>query len=215
MPAVRAGGSRGRRWASADLPGRRPAWSLPSACSRCGPATPSTTATPSPTARSPCSTSPRCAPSWPSRLTEQLARAGNQNAVNFRPAFQLAVEAAIDTDTFRSIFRTAVHRTHQAVLASNQGDDASALDLSDSVSLIVANLSLPSSAAPGQSNPGSLDNSLGDVTQRLSDLRVWSWQDYSGTVALLGLRRRTGPRRRGHRPVDAPAAHAFDASGGG
>ena len=32
------------------------------------------------------------------RLTEQLARSGNQNAVNFRPAFQLAVEAAIDDE---------------------------------------------------------------------------------------------------------------------
>ena len=51
------------------------------------------------------------------RLTQELARAGNQQAVNFRPAFELAVEAAVDTDTFRSIFRTAIQRTHQSLLA--------------------------------------------------------------------------------------------------
>jgi hypothetical protein len=120
------------------------------------------------------------------RLTEQLALAGNQQAVNFRPAFQLAVEAAIDTDTFRSIFRTAVRRTHQAILVSQDGD-GSALDLSDSVTIIASNLTLPSSAAQGQSSSGGLDNSLGDVTQRMSDLRVWSWEDYAGVVTIVGL----------------------------
>src|SRR4029077_20930296 len=50
------------------------------------------------------------------QLTEQLALNGNQQAVTFRPAFQLAIEAAIDTESFRSIFRTAVRRTHEAIL---------------------------------------------------------------------------------------------------
>lgn len=120
------------------------------------------------------------------RLTEQLARSGNQQAVNFRPAFQLAVEAAIDTDTFRSLFRTAVKRTHQAILAS-QDDTGTGLDLSDSISIIASNLTLPSSAATGQGNQGQLDNSLTDVTKRLSDLRFWSWEDYAGIVTLIGL----------------------------
>ena len=48
-------------------------------------------------------------------LTAQLARSGNRQAVVSRPAMQLAVEAVIDTDTFRSIFRTAVRRAHEAV----------------------------------------------------------------------------------------------------
>src|SRR4051794_9613186 len=55
------------------------------------------------------------------QLTEQLALSGNQQAVTFRPAFQLAIEAAIDTDSFRSIFRTAVSRTHAAILAGQEG----------------------------------------------------------------------------------------------
>src|SRR5947199_8843367 len=55
------------------------------------------------------------------RLTEQLALTGNQPAVEFRPAFQLAIEAAIDTDTSRSILRTAVRRTHAAILSSQGG----------------------------------------------------------------------------------------------
>src|SRR6516162_8532298 len=76
------------------------------------------------------------------RLTEQLARSGNQQALAFRPAVQLAIEAVIDTDTFRSIFRTAVRRTHQALLEGRSGD--AGLDLSDSVSIIAASLQLPS-----------------------------------------------------------------------
>src|SRR4051794_31171331 len=56
-----------------------------------------------------------------SQLTEQLALSGNQQAVTFRPAFQLAIEAAIDTDSFRSIFRTAVRRTHEAILVDPNG----------------------------------------------------------------------------------------------
>ena len=122
-----------------------------------------------------------------SRITEQLARSGNQTAVNYRPAMQLAVEADVDTDSFRSIFRTAVRRTHAAVLVSQDtgGDPNSAvLDLSDSISIITANLSLPSSAARGQSSPGGLNNSFADITKKLSDLQVWSWQDYSSAIAL-------------------------------
>ena len=125
-----------------------------------------------------------------SRITEQLARAGNQTAVNYRPAMQLAVEAAVDTDSFRSIFRTAVNRTHKAIIESqDNGSDpsAAALDLSDSISIITANLSLPSSAATGQSNPGGLNNSFADITKKLSDLQVWSWESYAGLVMTIGL----------------------------
>lgn len=125
-----------------------------------------------------------------SRITEQLARAGNQTAVNYRPAMQLAVEAAVDTDSFRSIFRTAVSRTHTAILQSqDDGTDptTSALDLSDSISIITANLSLPSSAAPGQTSPGGLNNSFSDITQKLADLQVWSWEDYATVLAVAGL----------------------------
>jgi hypothetical protein len=42
---------------------------------------------------------------------EQLARNGNQNAIAFRPAVVLAIETVVDTDTYRSIFRSAVRRT--------------------------------------------------------------------------------------------------------
>ena len=71
-------------------------------------------------------------------LTEQLARNGNQQAVNFRPAFELAVEAGINTDTFRSIFRTAVERTHQALLEGQA--DGAGLNLSDSIAIITSTL---------------------------------------------------------------------------
>src|SRR2546423_844780 len=55
------------------------------------------------------------------RLTAQLVQAGNQQATSFRPAFELALEGVIDTDTFKSIFRNAVRRTHQAIIQGNGG----------------------------------------------------------------------------------------------
>ena len=82
------------------------------------------------------------------RITDDMAADGNQTAVEYRPAVQLAVQAAIDTDTFRAIFRNAVYRTHQAILAGH--DQHPSLDLSESVTAITANLQLPTNAGKGQ-----------------------------------------------------------------
>jgi hypothetical protein len=120
------------------------------------------------------------------RITEQLARGGNQQAVNFRPAFQLAVEAAIDTDTFRSIFRTAIKRTHEAILV-DQSQGTSGLDLSDSFAIIASTLQLPDSAAPGQTGGSSLGATFADTTERLGSWGVWQLDDISGGIALLAL----------------------------
>ena len=72
------------------------------------------------------------------RLTERLARAGNEQAIAFRPAAILAVEAVVDTDTFRSIFRTAIRQTHESLVDGLGG--AGGLDLSDSFALVSASL---------------------------------------------------------------------------
>ena len=89
-----------------------------------------------------------------------------------------------DTDTFRSIFRTAIRRTHQALLEGRSGTDG--LDLSDSVAIITASMQLPSTAAPGQST-NTFGQSLADVTQRAADLHVWELEDLVAAVALVGL----------------------------
>src|SRR5215207_3456011 len=117
-----------------------------------------------------------------SQLTEQLARGGNQQAVNFRPAFELAVEAGINTDTFRSIFHTAVERTHEALLAGQA--DGAGLNLSDSIAIITSTMQLPGSAAPGSQSSGGLAGSLTDVTDRLDSYRFWHWEDITGAVLL-------------------------------
>jgi len=115
-------------------------------------------------------------------LTEQLARNGNQQAVNFRPAFELAVEAGINTDTFRSIFRTAVERTHQALLEGQA--DGAGLNLSDSIAIITSTLQLPGSAEPGSQSSGGLADSLSDVTNRLDQYRFWQWEDITAGILL-------------------------------
>ncbi|HEX4776686.1 MAG TPA: hypothetical protein VFW74_07935, partial [Acidimicrobiia bacterium] len=90
------------------------------------------------------------------RLTEELARSGNEQAVNFRPGLQLAIESVVDTDAFRSIFRTAVRRTHAAILSGRNG--SSGLDLQDSVAIITS--SLQASESPAQT--GEQQGGLGD-----------------------------------------------------
>ena len=102
------------------------------------------------------------------RLTEQLARSGNQNAIAFRPAVALAIETVVDTDTFRSIFRTAIRRTHDALLRGGSG--STGLDLSDSFAIVTASLQAPSGGKASSS--GGLGQSLADVTKKLGDLHI-------------------------------------------
>jgi len=114
------------------------------------------------------------------RLTEQLVLSGNQEAVNFRPGLELAIQAGVDTDSFRSIFRTAVRRTHQAVITGHGG--AAGLNLADSVAVITSTLQLPGTAAPGAEG-GGLGSSLTDVTSRMGRLGVWKLDDTISAIA--------------------------------
>jgi hypothetical protein len=77
-------------------------------------------------ARSSRSTRRRCGESR--RLTEQLVQAGNQQATSFRPAFELALEGVIDTDTFKSIFAT-IRDTHESIIEQGDGGGRQGLDL--------------------------------------------------------------------------------------
>jgi len=117
------------------------------------------------------------------RLTDQLAAAGNDQAVNFRPAFQLAVEGAIDTDAFRSIFRTAVGSTHHALLAGGE----KGIDLSQALSVIATTLQLPNNARPGQNDASSLGNTFESVTKNMADLHVWQIEGWAHSLWLLGV----------------------------
>ncbi|MGH9277103.1 MAG: hypothetical protein ACRD12_03195 [Acidimicrobiales bacterium] len=118
------------------------------------------------------------------RITEQLALAGNQQAINFRPAFQLAIEGVTTTDAFLSIFRSAVMRAHQEVLRSGQGG---ALDLSDSVAIIAATVQLAQGGPTGEADERSLDRTLTDVTDRVSALQVWRWDNIATVVVGASL----------------------------
>ena len=141
------------------------------------------------------------------RLTEQLARSGNQNAIAFRPAVELAIETVVDTDTFRSIFRTAIRRTHEALLQGGSG--STGLDLSDSFAIVTASLQAPSGGKASSS--GGLGQSLADVTKKLGDLHIWDLDAITSTVAIVGARRRGGDGRAGRRAQPrspAPGGHA-------
>lgn len=119
------------------------------------------------------------------RLTEQLVRSGNQQAVNFRPAFELALEGVIDSDTFRSIFRNAVRRTHQAILEGQGGGQG--LDLGASFSVISSSLQISGGAGDAQQSKKGLNNSLSDVTERFDDLGIWDLEDTGNKIALAAF----------------------------
>ena len=119
------------------------------------------------------------------RLTEQLARSGNEQAIAFRPAAILAVEAVVDTDTFRSIFRTAIRQTHESLVDGLGG--AGGLDLSDSFALVSASLEAPSSGSSTKASGSGLGRSLADVTRRADQLHVWELGDAIELAAIVGI----------------------------
>jgi hypothetical protein len=121
------------------------------------------------------------------RLTGQLVQAGNQQATEFRPAVQLALEGVIDTDTFKSIFRNSVRRTHEAII-QEEGDGRRGLDLGASFSLITSSLQARGGEDSGaQQGAGGLDNSLSDVTRRVDDLGLWTAEGLVGEVTVASF----------------------------
>ena len=121
-----------------------------------------------------------------SKLTEELARAGNQQAVNFRPAFQFAVEVASDTDTFRAIFRNAIRKTHESLL-EGRGSGAG-IDLSDSLAIISSTVQLPGTAQVDDGGGGGgLNNSFDDITRRIGQLGVWGYEDTTALIFFVSL----------------------------
>jgi hypothetical protein len=118
------------------------------------------------------------------RLTEQLVQAGNQQATSFRPAFELALEGVIDTDTFKSIFRNAVRQTHESIIEQGEGGGRQGLDLGASFSLITASLQ---AGGGNQQGASGLDNSLSDITGTIDDYGLWSAEGIIGQVALGSL----------------------------
>ncbi len=118
------------------------------------------------------------------RLTEQLVQAGNQQATSFRPAFELALEGVIDTDTFKSIFRNAVRQTHKSIIEGEGGRRG--LDLGASFALITSSLQASGGSA-NQQGANGLNNSLSDVSSRIDDFGLWDEEGLVGQVAAGSL----------------------------
>jgi hypothetical protein len=122
------------------------------------------------------------------RLTAQLVEAGNQQATSFRPAFELALEGVIDTDTFKSIFRNAVRRTHEAIIEQGEGGGRQGLDLGASFALITGSLQASGGGGGGdQQGASGLDNSLTDVTGTIDDYGLWDAEGIVGQISAGAL----------------------------
>ena len=133
-----------------------------------------------------------------SRITEQLAQAGNQNAVNFRPAVPAGGRGR---DRHRHVPIDLPHRgvpDPRGHPREPRTNDSAALNLSDSVSIIVSNLSLPSNAESGPDRIGRARQQPRVTSPRqLTDLHVWDLDQYVSTVAAARTGRR--PTARGCR----------------
>ena len=112
------------------------------------------------------STRPPCAMSWPIGSPSSWPATATRTRSRSGPAVVLAIETVVDTDTFRSIFRTAIRRTHEALLQGGNG--STGLDLSDSFAIVTASLQAPSGGKASSS--GGLGQSLADVTKKLGHL---------------------------------------------
>jgi hypothetical protein len=121
------------------------------------------------------------------RLTDQLVQAGNQQASSFRPAFELALEGVIDTDTFKSIFRNAVRHTHKAIIEGEGEGGRRGLDLGASFALITSSLQASGGSGGNQQGASGLDNSLSDVTKKIDDLGLWDAEGTIGQIAGASL----------------------------
>ncbi len=121
------------------------------------------------------------------RLTAQLVEAGNQQATSFRPAFELALEGVIDTDTFKSIFRNAVRRTHESIIEQGEGGGRQGIDLGASFALITSSLQASGGGGGNQQGASGLDNSLTDVTSRIDDLGLWDAEGIVGQITAGAL----------------------------
>jgi len=119
------------------------------------------------------------------RLTAQLVQAGNQQATSFRPAFELALEGVIDTDTFKSIFRNAIRHTHESIIEQGDGGGRQGLDLGASFALITS--SLQAGGGGDQQGASGLDNSLSDVTSKIDDLGLWDAEGIVGQISAAAL----------------------------
>ncbi len=115
-------------------------------------------------------------------LTTELVKVGNQQAISYRPAFQAAIEAALDTDTFRSIIRNGIRTVHADVLRGGGG--SSGINLSDSISIISGNLQLPSNARGQPVQEGGFSSSFADITEDLASYGVWRLES---TIRAIGF----------------------------
>jgi hypothetical protein len=119
------------------------------------------------------------------RLTEQLVRNGNQQAISFRPAFETGIESALETDTFRSIFRGAIRTAHADLLHGGSGGGG--INLSESVSVVASTLRLSGSDPAQEIKKGSFASSFSDVTTKLGDLGIWDLDDTITTVSIIAI----------------------------
>jgi hypothetical protein len=119
------------------------------------------------------------------RLTEQLVRSGNQQAISFRPAFETGIDSALNTDTFRSIFRGAIKTAHADVLKGGSG--GAGINLSESVSIIASTLQLSGSDPARDIDQNSFAASFADITKRLGDSGVWDLEESMSSIAVIAL----------------------------
>jgi hypothetical protein len=119
------------------------------------------------------------------RLTEQLVRSGNEQAISFRPAFETGIESALETDTFHSIFRGAIRTAHADLLSGGSGGGG--INLSESVSVIASTLRLSGNNPSQEIQKGSFASSFSDVTKKLGDLGIWDLDDTITTTSIVAI----------------------------
>ena len=119
------------------------------------------------------------------QITDQILIQGDSTLASYRSVLVGVVSDIIETDAFRSAFRTAVEETHRTVMLKHA--DKALLQLGASLTDLTGSAE---DASPGlaQSLPNSVDSVLVDVTpvvDRIDPFRVGRHVDDVATVATV------------------------------
>jgi hypothetical protein len=117
-------------------------------------------------------------------ITEKLVESGPSRLASFQTVLHPAIEQLLNTEIFRSIFRTAILRAQDAILTED--GNAAAINLSAALSVLSGSLQVTNPDL-ADSIPSGTDDFLVNVSSTLRSAQPWKLAKSSGEGNLRSL----------------------------
>jgi hypothetical protein len=117
-------------------------------------------------------------------ITEKLVESGPSRLASFQTVLHPAIEQLLNTDVFRSIFRTAIVRAQDAILTED--GNAAAINLSSALSVLSGSLQVTNPDL-ADSIPSGADDFFVNVSSALRSAQPWKAAKSSGEGTLRSL----------------------------